>query len=148
MERYRYDLSNPVEEEAAWDTRQFHGWTNFSPHEIACKCCGVVVFDTEAMSALQNTRRDIGKPLIVNSGYRCPTHNGRVGGASKSMHLWGRAFDINTRDWTELERYELVALAGANGFAGFGFYRDFIHIDTGRQRFWTQIAPQLFEDEE
>lgn len=37
-----------------------------------------------------------GKPIIVNSGYRCPKLNKAVGGARNSQHLIGQASDIRT----------------------------------------------------
>lgn len=37
-----------------------------------------------------------GKPLIVNSGYRCTQLNNAVGGVSNSNHLKGEAADITT----------------------------------------------------
>lgn len=148
MDSYSYDLNITDEADAAWDTFKFHGWDHFSPFEIACACCNTVRLDTEAMAALERSRKVLGRPLIINSGYRCPVHNGRVGGASKSQHLWGRAFDINTRSMSDLERWEVIQVTAQEGFAGLGLYRDFIHVDTGRRRIWQQIAPQLFEDED
>ena len=47
-----------------------------------------------AVAILQPLRDKIGKPIIINSGYRCPAVNARVGGADKSAHLYGRAADI------------------------------------------------------
>lgn len=35
-----------------------------------------------------------GKPLIVSSGYRCPTLNKAVGGSKTSQHMSGQAADI------------------------------------------------------
>jgi hypothetical protein len=35
-----------------------------------------------------------GKPIYVNSGFRCPTLNKVVGGAKNSQHLEGKAADI------------------------------------------------------
>lgn len=35
-----------------------------------------------------------GKPLKVNSGYRCPLLNKKVGGAANSSHMYGHAADI------------------------------------------------------
>ena len=34
------------------------------------------------------------KPIMVNSGYRCPTLNNAVGGVCTSQHLKGKAADI------------------------------------------------------
>lgn len=45
---------------------------------------------------LDPARSALGKPITVNSGYRCPQLNKAVGGAPKSYHLLGRAADITT----------------------------------------------------
>lgn len=37
-----------------------------------------------------------GRPVIVTSGYRCPTLNKVVGGALDSQHRYGQAADIRT----------------------------------------------------
>lgn len=39
-------------------------------------------------------REAFGKPIIINSGYRCPTLNKAVGGHPQSAHMTGRAADI------------------------------------------------------
>lgn len=54
-----------------------------------------------ALTALVDTvldplRRAWGKPILVNSGYRCPALNKAVGGAASSQHLRGEAADITT----------------------------------------------------
>lgn len=43
---------------------------------------------------LQALRDWLGKPIIVNSGYRSPAVNKAVGGASNSSHMYGLAADI------------------------------------------------------
>lgn len=37
-----------------------------------------------------------GKPIIVNSGFRCPVLNSAVGGSKTSQHMRGEAADITT----------------------------------------------------
>lgn len=50
-----------------------------------------------------------GKPLIVNSGYRCTQLNNAVGGVSNSNHLKGEAADITTGSKQDnLKLYEMV----------------------------------------
>lgn len=54
-----------------------------------------------ALTALVDTvldplRRAWGKPILVNSGYRCPALNKTVGGVASSQHLRGEAADITT----------------------------------------------------
>lgn len=43
---------------------------------------------------LQPLRDKWGKPLTINSGYRCPALNALVGGAATSQHTRGEAADI------------------------------------------------------
>lgn len=48
-------------------------------------------------STLDPARQQLGQPIYVNSGYRCPGLNKAVGGAKRSLHMSGRAADITTR---------------------------------------------------
>lgn len=50
-------------------------------------------------NVLDPLREAYGKPIYVNSGYRCPKLNKAVGGVSTSEHLTGRAADIDTRTY-------------------------------------------------
>ncbi len=43
---------------------------------------------------LDPLREAFGKPIVVNSGYRCEKLNKAVGGAAGSQHLYGQAADI------------------------------------------------------
>jgi len=43
---------------------------------------------------LEPARTVLGVPLHVDSGYRCPELNSRIGGASASAHMEGRAADL------------------------------------------------------
>lgn len=110
-------------------------WPNFSPREIACRGDNTLMVDEYAMDCLQALRIALGRPLIVNSAYRSPEYNARIGGATASQHLHGRAFDISM---TNQEPARFEAAARAAGFAGFGFYprNNFVHIDTGPKREW------------
>lgn len=47
---------------------------------------------------LDPLREGIGMPIRVNSGYRTPEHNRRVGGVANSDHLRGLAADIRFGD--------------------------------------------------
>ena len=44
---------------------------------------------------LDPVREAWGKPIRVNSGYRCPKLNKAVGGVSNSQHMKGEAADLN-----------------------------------------------------
>lgn len=60
-------------------------------------------------NVLDPLREAYGKPIYVNSGYRCPELNKAVGGVSTSEHQSGRAADIDTHDYNENKKlFELV----------------------------------------
>ena len=115
-------------------------WPNFSPAEIACRGTGQLKLHPEALDKLQALRDRLGKPLIVVSAYRSPEHNRAVGGARRSKHMDGTAFDIamSNHDPAAFE-----AAAREVGFLGFGFYprSGFMHIDLGPARQWGERFP-------
>ncbi len=115
-------------------------WKNFSPAEIACRGSGSLRINEDALDKLQALRDRLGKPLIVRSAYRSPAHNRAVGGAPRSKHMDGTAFDIamSNHDPVAFE-----AAARAVGFLGFGYYprSGFMHIDLGPARQWGERFP-------
>jgi hypothetical protein len=115
-------------------------WKNFSPAEIACRSSGSLRINEEALDKLQALRDRLGKPLIVRSAYRSPAHNRAVGGAPRSKHLDGTAFDIAMANHDPVVFEEA---AREVGFLGFGFYprSGFMHIDLGPARMWGERFP-------
>lgn len=58
---------------------------------------------------LDPVREAWGKPIRVNSGYRCPQLNKVVGGVANSQHLKGEAADITTGStWENKALFELI----------------------------------------
>lgn len=58
---------------------------------------------------LDPLREMYGKPITVNSGYRCPKLNDAVGGAKNSQHMRGEAADITAGSKMENKRlFELI----------------------------------------
>lgn len=49
-------------------------------------------------NVLEPARERLGKPIVVNSGFRCPVHNAAVGGVANSQHMKGEAADITCDD--------------------------------------------------
>lgn len=47
---------------------------------------------------LDPAREKLGKPITVNSGFRCTKHNAGVGGVANSQHLRGEAVDLCCED--------------------------------------------------
>jgi len=108
-------------------------WPNFSPNELASRGNGSLKVDIDAIHKLQVMRDIVGRPMTITSAYRDPRHNARVGGAPRSMHKQGRAFDIALRGHN---KEQLKQAAEEAGFGGIAFARSFMHVDNGRKRTW------------
>ena len=59
---------------------------------------------------LEELRQRAGAPILINSGYRSPQLNRKVGGATNSNHLSGCAVDIRVKDMEQLLRYAVTLL--------------------------------------
>lgn len=53
------------------------------------------------LEKLDKLREKLG-PLVVTSGFRCPTHNRNVGGSTRSKHRLGIAADLKYHDLGKL----------------------------------------------
>lgn len=81
------------------------------------------------------------KPFAIISGYRSPATNAMLnanssGVATRSLHLAGKAIDVRIPG-QGLAGLHRAALALRGGGVGYYPGSDFIHIDTGRVRFWN-----------
>lgn len=102
---------------------------NFSRYEFACKCgCGFNAVDTELLRVLQNVRTMRSKPVSINSGCRCLTHNTNEGGYKDSKHMIGIAADFVVIG-IEASRVQDYLLHKYQGKYGIGRYKDRTHID-------------------
>ncbi|UCC79175.1 MAG: hypothetical protein JSW64_13005 [Candidatus Zixiibacteriota bacterium] len=58
---------------------------------------------------LQPVRDEIGAPIRINSGYRCPSVNKLVGGSSTSQHCLGEAADCEiSRNFLSMPEFEPI----------------------------------------
>lgn len=84
----------------------------------------------KVMYILDIVRVYIGKPILVNSGYRCEKLNEMVGGVQKSMHTKGLAADFRTGEKEDIntmfeflkknqKEFKIIELIN---------YKTFIHI--------------------
>jgi uncharacterized protein YcbK (DUF882 family) len=98
--------------------------------------------DPALFDLLHDVRRATGarKPFQVISAYRSPRTNEMLhaashGVAQRSLHLTGKAIDIRVSD---VSSAVLRDAAKELGRGGVGYYRqsDFVHMDTGRVRYW------------
>jgi len=85
-------------------------------------------------NVLQPLRNAWGKPLKVNSGYRCKALNAAVGGVPTSQHVKGEAADIAAGDPVKLAR---LAVKLGLPFDQMILYPTFVHFShklNGEQR--------------
>jgi hypothetical protein len=62
---------------------------------------------------LEVLREKAAQPIIINSGYRSPQLNRKVGGAPTSNHLTGCAADIRTNGMEQAIEYAAILIAYA-----------------------------------
>ncbi len=110
---------------------------NFNLDEFRCKD-GTPVPDEYICNAkklaenLQVLREELGAPLPVNSGYRSPSYNKRIGGVPNSQHLKAAAADITTKNKTPKQLAALIEKLIKQGKmhnGGLGVYKGFVHYD-------------------
>jgi len=102
---------------------------NFKVREFACKDNSDVVFVApELVEVLQKIRTHFGKPVTINSAYRTPAYNKKVGGATYSQHCYGTAADIRI---TGVPPKKIAAFIETiiPDRGGIGIYSNFVHVD-------------------
>lgn len=86
----------------------------------------------ELAQNLQKVRDLIDEPIYINSGYRSPEHNAKVGGVKGSYHTKGMASDIKVNGLTPEQLYTIIAQMIEQGSikqGGLGLYSNFVHYD-------------------
>jgi len=103
---------------------------NFKKSEFACPCCGENKIEVKLVQCLQKLRDAIGKPIIINSGYRCLQHNKSLGSQNTSQHVKGKAADIRINGMTPYD-VKIMAEENVKEFreGGIGIYNSFTHVD-------------------
>ena len=116
---------------------------NFQVKEFACKDgSDQILIDSKLVEILQKIRDHFGAALTITSGYRTVSHNKKVGGASKSYHLYGMAADIKVSGHTPKE---VAAYAETIGVKGIGLYSTWVHVDTRTSKyFWNSAGSTTF----
>ncbi len=103
-----------------------------------------VEMDRNLLDLLYNLQTHIGKSgeFQIISAYRSPKTNEmlrgksqRSGVAKRSLHMRGKAMDIRLHG-VELKDLRKAAIALKSGGVGYYPKSNFIHVDTGRVRYW------------
>lgn len=126
----------PAKKVSDWDDIKY-----FKKSEFACKCgkyCNGYPADIDLkMVKWADAIRDrIGKPIPINSGLRCKTHNASpaVGGVSNSQHLYGTAADLGCPPGITPKKMAAIAEEIMGNTGGIGIYSWGIHIDSRKTK--------------
>ena len=86
------------------------------------------------------TTLEVNTPFHVISGYRSPESNAKLqaksdGVAKRSLHMDGKAIDIRVPG-VDLRNLQKAAKSLQGGGVGFYAESNFVHMDSGRVRYW------------
>lgn len=82
----------------------------------------------EVAHHLQRIRDDLGFPIYISSGYRCPELNRKVKGVGNSAHLKGLAVDMYHIDILDNGHDALIKSCQIVDFDQLIVYDNFVHI--------------------
>jgi uncharacterized protein YcbK (DUF882 family) len=110
---------------------------NFSLQEFASKdgaaFPNIVVQNLMILAKnLQVLRDELNTGIRINSGYRSPQHNAKIGGAKNSQHTLGTAADIVVSGYTPKQVAEVIERLISEGKmmqGGLKAYPTFTHYD-------------------
>lgn len=106
---------------------------HFNSNEFDCKCgkCTNTLIDSDLISKLESLFTEMGADkIIVNSGYRCPSHSVAVGGTATDAHTRGIAADITVYvNGAPVKPITAAAAAERVDFSGIGLMANNIHVD-------------------
>lgn len=110
---------------------------NFNLAEFACKdgtpVPSVLMANVQSLAAnLQVLRDYLGESIHVNSGYRTPAYNAKVGGKKNSYHMKAMAGDLTTKSKTPKQLAAIIEKLIAEKKmmqGGLGIYPGFVHYD-------------------
>ena len=102
---------------------------DFKVREFACHDgSDKILISPETVEILQAVRDYFGQPITITSGYRTPSHNKKVGGATNSQHVKGTACDIKVKN---VPSWAVAGYLEANyRNIGIGYYSTWVHVDT------------------
>lgn len=97
------------------------------PKLFACSCgkCDTKP-TTRLLDTLQIIREDVGFPMKVTSGPRCPDYNSTILGSKYSEHIDGDGSDIECLH--SRQRFILIDAAINSGINRIGIGKTFIHL--------------------
>jgi uncharacterized protein YcbK (DUF882 family) len=127
---------------------------HFSLAEFACPDYGVPTEPkhlerlARLCAQLEVVREELGgAPITIISGYRSPSYNERIGGATKSQHMNACAADIKVKGVSPRDVHTAILRLIKEGKVeegGLGLYETFVHFDVrGHRARWygSNVSP-------
>ena len=121
-------------------SRSRDGGTRLAPHfQVKEFACGdgsdAVMVAPRLVMVLQSIRDHFGAAVSINSGYRTPQYNEKVGGVDHSQHCYGTAADITVKG-VSVANVAAYARKIMPDWGGVGTYekKGFTHIDVRETR--------------
>ena len=91
----------------------------------------------ELLEILEIIRSYFDAPVIINSGYRTPSWNAKVGGTPNSYHCKGMAADIVVKGYSSKEVAKYADSIMVTG--GIIRYTNFTHIDVREEKYRKEV---------
>ena len=83
---------------------------NIPSHEVIAHLKNLCTWLEVLREASPGPSKKRGEPIVINSGYRSPQLNRKVGGAANSNHLTGCAADIRTSGYEQAIVYAAILI--------------------------------------
>ena len=117
---------------------------HFSVSEFRCKCGGThdTVINPDLPEKLEKLFKALNcSKIIINSGYRCTSHDKAVGGSGSGHHVYGNAADIVCYDQSgnKISSKKVSCAAQDVGFGGIANIDNTYtatHVDVRTSNFW------------
>lgn len=117
---------------------------HFNVSEFRCKCGGThnTILNPELPDKLEKLYKSLNcSKIIVNSGYRCASHDKAVGGSGSGHHVYGNAADIVCYDQSgnKISSKKVCCAAqdvGFGGIANIDSTYTATHVDVRTSNFW------------
>lgn len=114
---------------------------HFKVKEFACNDgSDEILIDDTTVNYIECARCLIDAPIHITSGYRTPSYNKKVGGASNSYHTKGRADDTYSKVVSAQKLAKIYDLIGASGVLWYK-KQNFVHVDNREFKYIAEMEP-------
>ena len=133
------DMVEDLTDGGSYQVASLSGLARLAPNGLRVQRDSVetACFPRELVGLLHRIESRFGKPVVVTSGYRSPSHNRAVNGARRSQHMGCQAADIIVPDVDRFAVAQYVRSLPERGGVGTYCNTVAIHVDVGPKRDWN-----------